>query len=229
MSPLLIVVAILPNLLFCLLIYFLDKYEKEDFLPLAICFGLGILSAAPVFGIQALAAKTGIDNSNNFGLLLVNVFIIVAFSEELAKLIALLSYSYRKDFFNEPLDGIIYTMMIGMGFATVESLIYAEKFGMETVLVRSLTAVPAHAVFAVVMGYFVGLSKFVEAKKTSYILRGFLLAVFIHGLYDFFLLQHYYDWLMLFGLVTIALGLLLSWRLIREHRNRSPFRNDPNV
>lgn len=229
MSPLLIVVAILPSLLLCLLIYLLDKYEKEDFLPLAICFGLGILCAAPAFGVQALAAKTGIDNSNHFGLLLINVFIIVAFTEELAKLIALLGYSYRQDFFNEPLDGIIYTMMIGMGFASVENLIYAEKFGMETVLVRSLTAVPAHAVFAVVMGYFVGMSKFVETKKRTYILRGFFLAVFIHGLYDFFLLQEYYDWLMLFGLVTIALGILLSWRLIKEHRNRSPFKNDSTV
>jgi len=218
MSPLLILAAILPSLLLCLLIYFLDKHEKEDFLPLAICFGLGILCAAPAFGVQALAAKIGIDNSNHFGLLLINVFIIVAFTEELAKLVALLSYSYRQDFFNEPLDGIIYTMMIGMGFASVENIIYAQKFGMETVLVRSLTAVPAHAVFAVVMGYFVGMSKFVETKKTAYILRGFLLAVFIHGLYDFFLLQEYYDWLMLFGLVTVALGVLLSWRLIREHR-----------
>ena len=227
MTPLLFIVAILPALLLCVLIYFLDKYEKEDFLPMLICFGLGILCGLPTFGIQALVAKTGIEDSNHLGLLLINVFIVVAFSEELAKLVALIAYPYRKAFFNEPMDGIIYTMMIGMGFAAVENVIYANKFGMETILVRAFTAVPAHAIFAVVMGYFVGLSKFVEAKKKQYILRGFLLTVFIHGLYDFFLLQEYYDWLMVFGLVTIVLGIILSWKLIQVHRERSPFKHMP--
>lgn len=217
------VAAILPALLLCLLIYFLDKYDRESFAHLAISFGLGMLCALPAVGIQWLSVKAGIEDSNHLIFLLINVFIVVALSEEVVKLATMLLYPYRQSFFDEPLDGIVYMMMIGMGFATVENLIYAQKFGMETTLVRSFTAVPAHAIFAVILGYFVGLSKFVDLDKKRLIGKGLLITVIIHGFYDFFLLQEYYDWLMVFGLVVILIGFILSWKLIRVHQKRSPF------
>jgi len=224
MTVLLYVLAILPGILLCVLIFFADKYEREGFGPLLICFGLGMLCSLPALGIQKLVAQTGIEESTNVGLFLINVFLAVAFSEELVKLVAVLGFPYRQKFFNEPLDGIVYTIMIGMGFATVENVIYAYKFGMETTVVRAFTAVPSHAIFAVVMGYFIGMAKFSETKGRAFILRGFLLAVLIHGLYDFFILQEYYDWLMGFGLLTLILGALLSWKLIKVHQRRSPFK-----
>ena len=192
---------------------------------MAITFVLGMLCALPAVGIQWLAVKAGIEDSNHIALLLINVFIVVALSEEVVKLAALLLYPYRQSFFDEPLDGIVYMMMIGMGFATVENLIYAQKFGMETTLVRSFTAVPAHAIFAVILGYFAGLSKFVDQDKKRLIGRGLLITVVIHGIYDFFLLQEYYDWLMVFGLVILLLGFILSWKLIRLHLQRSSLKN----
>lgn len=225
MNPLLIFVAILPGLLICLFIYFLDKYEKEGLVPLLITFSLGMLSALPAVGIQMLGAKLNIDGARGLGFLLLDVFIVVAFSEELVKLIMVKAYPYPRSFFNEPMDGIVYTIMVGMGFAIVENVIYAYNYGMDTVLVRAFTAVPSHAIFAVFMGYFVGLAKFHEHKKWRLIGFGFFLAVLIHGLYDFFILQQYYDWLMGLGLVTILVGGYLSWLLIKDHRENSPFKS----
>lgn len=49
-----------------------------------------------------------------------------------------------------------------------------------------MTAVPAHATFAAVMGYFVGLAKFNHKNERSLMFRGFLLATILHGFYDFF-------------------------------------------
>jgi len=229
MSLQLILAAILPALLLCLLIYLLDKYDRESFVHLAITFALGMLCALPAVGIQWLAVKAGIEESNHIVFLLINVFIVVALSEEVVKLAVMLLYPYRQTFFDEPLDGIVYMMMIGMGFATVENLIYAQKFGMETTLVRSFTAVPAHAIFAVILGYFVGLSKFVNQDTKRLIGKGLLITVVIHGIYDFFLLQEYYDWLMVFGLAVLVLGFILSWKLIRVHQKRSPFIEESGV
>lgn len=225
MNPLLLLAAILPGLLICVLIYFLDKHEKEGAIPLLITFCLGMLSALPALGIQMLASKMGLDSTANIGFLLFYVFIVVAFSEELVKLVMLFGYPYSRPFFNEPMDGIVYTIMIGMGFAVVENIIYANNFGMETVMVRSFTAVPAHAIFAVFMGYFVGLSKFHPSSKWKLTGFGFLLAVGIHGLYDFFILQQYYEWLMGLGLLTVLVGSYLSWLLIKDHRDNSPFKD----
>ncbi len=224
MNPLLLLTAILPGISICLLIYFLDKHEKEGYLPLLITFVLGMLSALIAVWIQMKASETGIDQSNRLGLLLVYVFIVVAFSEELVKLGMLFAFPYRQSFFNEPLDGIVYAVMVGMGFATVENVIYAYQFGIETILIRAFTAVPAHAIFGIIMGYFVGLSKFNSVKKWSLIATGFVIAVGIHGLYDFFILQQYYEWLMLFGFVTLAIGGFLAWRLIKRHQESSPFK-----
>jgi len=173
LNLLLILAAIFPGLFICFLIYFLDKHEKEEKVPLLITFVLGILSGP---------------------------------------------------FFNEPMDGIVYSMMVGMGFAVIENIIYAYNYGIETILVRAFTAVPAHAIFAVFMGYFVGLAKFHPTNKWKLIIFGFTLAIFIHGLYDFFIVQQYYEWLMAFGLVTIIIGGYLAWLLIKDHRENSPFK-----
>ena len=183
-----------------------------------------MVSGLPAIGIQFLASNYGLDNQTHLGYLLFYVFIVIAFSEELVKAIMVFAYPYPRSFFNEPMDGIVYSMMAGMGFAVIENLIYAYNFGLETVLVRAFTAVPAHAVFAAFLGYFIGLSKFHSEIKWKLIGFGFLLAVLIHGLYDFFILQQYYDWLMGFGLITVIIGGYLSWLLIKDHRDNSPFK-----
>ncbi len=45
-------------------------------------------------------------------------FALVAFSEEGSKFLMLRFYAYRQTAFNEPFDGIIYSVMVSMGFAT---------------------------------------------------------------------------------------------------------------
>lgn len=224
MNILLYLAAIAPAFIISGLIFFLDKHERETFKPLVLTFGLGMLSAIPALGLQILASNLGLDPTENLWYLLLDVFIIVALSEEIVKFTMLMAYPYRRSFFNEPMDGIVYAIMVGMGFAVVENIMYAYNHGIETVIVRAFTAVPAHAIFAVFMGYFIGLSKFHPLSKWRLIGFGFFIAVLVHGIYDFFILQRYYDWLMAFGLVTIIVGVYLSWLLIKDHRDNSPFK-----
>jgi len=47
MYPLLILLAILPGLLVCYLIFRMDKYEQEPRIPLIISFVLGMVSTLP--------------------------------------------------------------------------------------------------------------------------------------------------------------------------------------
>ena len=61
--------------------------------------------------------------------------------------------AYPKKDFNEPFDGIVYSVMVSMGFATTENILYAMKGGLEVALLRMVMSVPAHATFAVLMGY----------------------------------------------------------------------------
>ena len=227
MNPFLILLAILPGLLLCYLIYRLDKYEKEPLLVLGVCFALGMFITFPALKLETLATDYGLDESKNIGFLLLSSFVVVAFSEELVKFAVLILYPYQKKVFNEPLDGIVYSIIIAMGFATVENIIYANLFGMPTTLLRSFTAVPAHAVFAVIMGYYVGLAKFDESRQYKLIAIGFFAAVVIHGTYDFFILQKYYEWLMIFATLTLLISGYFAANLIKLHRSNSPFKTNP--
>lgn len=229
MNPLLTGLAILPALIICFFIYRVDRYDKESYWQLIVCFVLGMLVTFPAMHLEAFGESIGFaQGETHLGKLLVLSFIVVGLTEELAKFIPLMAFGYTRKEFNEPLDGIVYSVMIAMGFATLENIIYADRFGLGTTVIRAFTAVPAHAVFAVFMGYYVGLAKFNKKKRISFLAIGLLLASVIHGLYDFFILQEYYDWLMLFATLTLCVSLFFAIQLIRQHQLNSPFQENPN-
>lgn len=222
-SILLIILAIVPGVLIGYLIYRSDLYEKESPLPLSICFGLGVLSAFPALKLEEWGDRMGIQEGQNFWMLILLAFVVVALSEELMKFIVLIAYPFQKSFFNEPMDGIIYAGMIGMGFATIENIFYATQFGTGTTIVRAFTAVPAHGIFAIVMGYYIGLAKMDKTKRTQYLVKGLGIAVLIHGTYDFFILQHYHEWLMLVATFVLLVSGFYAYQLIKRHQESSPF------
>ena len=122
-----------------------------------------------------------------------------------------------------------------MGFATLENVMYVMNYaeagkGLEVGIQRMFLSVPAHASFAVVMGYFMGKAKFNSGNSFMLMLTGLVLAVFFHGTYDFFLFLPKYSNIgkdMSEGLLAAgAIGsyivcLILSRKLIRSHRNIS--------
>lgn len=225
-DTILYILAIIPGLLVCWYIYQMDKYEKESRLQLAITFTLGMAITYPVLKAEAWATYAGWGETQGLAATLVSSFVIVALTEEFAKYLALLAYPYSRPFFNEPMDGIVYAVMISMGFATLENLLYAGKFGFQTTLLRAFTAVPAHACFAIIMGYFLGRSRFdgSPAAKRQLIALGLFVPVAVHGTYDFFILQEYYEELMILALILLGASIYIATKLIREHQENSPFK-----
>jgi protease PrsW len=226
MKPLLITLAILPGILICLYIYRMDKYEKESRWALIVCFILGMLAALPLRSLHQWSAFLGWDAPSSLPLTLFSSFILVALSEELLKFFVLIAFPYQRTFFNEPFDGIVYAVMISMGFATLENILYAERHELTTIILRAFTAVPAHGVFGVIMGYYAGRAKFSPGNSLRLLLTGLGLAIALHGLYDFFILQEAYEWLVIFAILTLAISLYFANNLIKEHQKNSPFRND---
>jgi RsiW-degrading membrane proteinase PrsW (M82 family) len=217
------VLAILPTLLLAVLIYRADRYEREKWLPLTICFALGLIVTYPVLKIQQATYNLGLDDTSSWPSALFTAFILVSFTEELFKFIALIIFPYRQAFFNDPMDGIVYSVMIGMGFATLENLLYAFQFDIPTTALRGLTAVPVHAICATTMGYYVSKAKFsTDPKKTNLLLAyGLGASILVHGLYDFFILQEIYDWLILLAIVTLMISLVFAARMFKEDQVES--------
>ncbi|MGC4034424.1 MAG: PrsW family glutamic-type intramembrane protease [Chitinophagaceae bacterium] len=220
----LLALAIAPGIVICFYIFYKDMYNPEPIMKLIISFILGAFVVVPAAVVERLATPY-FDNT-----VLSTAFFaygVVALTEELGKFIVLRYYAYPKQSFDEPLDGIVYGIMAGMGFATVENILYVSQNGYGTAIVRMFLSVPAHATFAVLMGYFAGKAKFNKAQSGALLLTGLLVAVFFHGTFDFllFLQKSPYvtpyvsdGFLFIGAIASFFVAVRLSKRLINEHQ-----------
>ena len=94
---------------------------------------------------------------------------------------------------------------------------------MNVAVLRSLTAVPAHATFAILMGYYMGIAKF-SNHKWAYNLFGLLSAIIFHGAYDFFLFVDFIPGIYIGAFVSLFIGLFLSRKAIKKHQENSIFK-----
>ena len=218
------IVAVVPGLLLCWLIFRADRYEREGLWPLLLCLLLGALATLPAINIERWFIEIFYPQHRNLATTMLLAFGVVAANEELFKFGVILLGAFPYRFFNEPMDGIVYAVMVGMGFASVENLAYADRFGLETVLVRSLTAVPAHLVFSIVMGYYIGKARFQVGHRAALLAKGFLIPFLLHGIYDFLIIQEMSAWLTVLGALSVYIGLYYARLMINDHLDHSPFR-----
>lgn len=220
----LIGLALAPGAAIGLFIWLKDQYDREPLKHLFISFMLGVLSAVPAVFLSIGFGKLFPVDYSSLISVAVFAFITVAFAEEFAKFLILRFYAYRQKEFNEPFDGIVYGAIISLGFAGIENILYATEGGVQTGLLRMFTAVPAHASFGIIMGYYFGLAWQHKERAFEYKLKGLLAAVFLHGLYDFFLMQQSYPAFWFLSFVGLAIGIRLCFKAMKAHNLRSPFR-----
>ncbi len=223
-----ILLAVLPGALIAFWIYRSDKYEKEPWFHLLVCFLLGALTMFIAREVENFLETAAVDFAIDMPSMLFHAliaFVVVGFVEELLKFLPLRFYIFGREAFNEPMDGIVYAVMIAMGFATTENIAYVAYGTWETAIIRMFTAVPAHAMLGVIMGYYAGRAKFEPHKRFLLLMSGFWLAVLGHGAYDFFILQEDYPSLAVLSLVLLAIGYWMTIRLVRREREKSPFKD----
>lgn len=232
MNTLQTILAILPAVIICSWILYRDRHDKEPIILLILCFFAGVGSAFPAICMEEYGFSLGITESGDALETFTLAFGVVAFSEEFVKFACVMLFAYPWKAFDEPLDGIVYSVMVSMGFATLENLIYSDIHGMQTVLLRAVTAVPAHAAFAIFMGYHIGLAKFSERNidKFQHLFLGFAGAIILHGAYDFFLLQNNIPALSVLALVILAISIFYTQNLVKllseeSERNNNEIEN----
>lgn len=215
----LLLLAIAPAMAIIVYIYLKDKFEKEPIKFLFKNFVLGatasILITAILGGI--LSQVFPLTDEKNILQQFIKAFIGVALVEEFAKFVIVRYYAQPNKEFNEPFDGIVYAVMVSMGFATLENILYTFQYGAGTGITRAFTAVPAHASFGILMGYFMGKAKF-SPNKRMLNLFGLLTATLFHGAYDFFLFINFVPGIATGAFVSLAVGIFLSRKAIKKHQ-----------
>lgn len=228
----LLALAIAPGLAICLFIFHRDAYNREPKRNLLFSFFLGACSIITAIIIEGLFREIPPKTISGTA---ISAFLVVALTEELGKFLVLRYYAYTRKSFDEPLDGIVYGVMISMGFATLENVLYVSKYsglgqGYQVAFLRMFTAVPAHATFGVLMGYYLGKAKFDAVNKKRLLLAGLFWPVLFHGAYDYCIFLQglpaikdiISDGFLFAGaLISFFIAIRLSLRHIKMHRRLS--------
>lgn len=224
---LLLGLAIAPGLAICLYIFYRDKYNREPAFTLLMSFVWGLIVTVPAIIIEMIAKALAEETVTG---IIISSFFFIALVEEFCKFLPLRYYSFSRKSFDEPLDGIVHSVMIAMGFATLENIGYVltASNGLQVGMLRMFTSVPAHATFAVIMGYYAGKAKFNFANRKALLLKAILLATFFHGVFDSCLFltkilpETISSMLLAFGAIaSLITAFALSLRLINVHRRTS--------
>ena len=190
----LVALAIIPAVIIIAFIYYKDKVEKE---PIGLLIGLFIMGATiSVIGacVAELTLEKGLTKVVSSGSTLYNFimcFFIVALSEEGFKFLVLRLKTWKHKAFNYTFDAIVYAVVVSLGFATLENILYVVDEGTYHIaLVRGILSVPGHAIDAVFMGLFYGKAKYCQCcgdngGKSKNMFLSMFVPVLTHGFYDF--------------------------------------------
>ncbi|WP_242204432.1 PrsW family intramembrane metalloprotease [Aestuariivivens insulae] len=221
----LLLAAIVPSLIIIFYIYRKDRYEREPKRLILLNFFLGAIVSIIITTILYYAFNIVLPLANRMSVFqqFVKAFFVVALTEEFSKYVIVRYVAQNNKSFNEPFDGIVYALTVSMGFAATENILYVFEGGYQIALIRAFTAVPAHATFGILMGYFMGKAKF-SKHKTILNLLGLLAAMLFHGAYDFFLFIDFVPGIWSGALASLVIGIVLSRKAIRHHQNNSHFK-----
>lgn len=207
---LIIALAVLPAFILVYYIYQQDKLQREPTRNLVKAFFYGGASVFASLCISVPFMHLGLFPSEIHTHMdaFRCAFFGAAIPEETAKLFLLWLFLRKCKDFDERMDGIVYAVCVGMGFAAFENIEYLLAAGSQWVTVgisRSLTAIPGHFGFAVVMGYYFSLHYFDGYRAPGAGLKMWLYPVLLHGAYD---------WIAMSQAVTPELGGIIGMAIL---------------
>ena len=220
----LLLISVAPIAIILFYVYYRDKYEKEPIRLLIKGLLAGMIITIPViFAEQAVSSFYPLFLRGQIGYAFGDAFLVAGLCEEAFKLLAVYLLVWKNPNFNERFDGIVYAVFVSLGFALVENILYVFSNGMSTGISRAFTAVPAHAMFGIMMGYYLGLAKFSDQKKQGLFVLAFLVPFFFHGVYDFILMVNI-QWVLLFFFPFLIYLMYKTNGNMNELKSKSIFR-----
>jgi len=212
----LLLISVAPVFIILAYIYYRDKYEKEPISLLLEGLVAGGVIVLPIIYFERLIDSVGVEFSQ-LPQAAWTAFMVAALVEETFKYFAVFVLIWKNPNFNENFDAIVYAVFVSLGFALVENIsyVFGNDNGMNVGLIRAFTAVPAHAMFGIMMGYWLGMAKFIPSKRKVYMIRAFTYPFLFHGMYDFILMSGRQVLLILF----VPLLIYMVFRSRKRMRN----------
>ncbi len=230
-----LVAGILPMIVYGLILWWFDRYEKE---PVGLLIAAFLWGAIPAV-IFSLIAQLVLDIPISYFVSpvasdLIGATVIAPVTEEVFKggALLLLLLFFRKEI-DSPLDGIVYGGLVGFGFAAVENVLYftveALESGLEGVIflaiLRAFVFGLNHALFTGLTGFGLALARTSPnwLVKIGAPIVGLSLGMATHGIHNGSVSLADLCWPCLITFASDYGGVLIMfvfivWATVRERR-----------
>ena len=219
-----LLLGLLPSLIW------LSFYLKKDNHPeskrmILIVFLLGVFISLPVIilekGLSCFLTKLTLPLTLFTFILFVNAALV----EELLKYSVVKIKVLKSSEFDEPVDSLIYMIVVALGFAAIENILILFKlnsiFSLSSILfitlLRFLGATFLHALTSGIIGYFLALSLYQARKR--FLIQGIIIAITLHGFYNFFIMrieQALSFFLLVILLISLAIFLNFAFKRLKK-------------
>jgi RsiW-degrading membrane proteinase PrsW (M82 family) len=168
-----------------------------------------------------------------------SVVVGVAMVEEILKFLVIKGVVLKSSELDEPMDLVLYMIIAGLGFATLENIFiffssdifFYPSNGFECAAYQIISFIPnefvcvfflafmrfisatfLHALCSGIIGFFLALSLCEAKRKKSLLFFGFAIAILLHGLYNFSIME--LGGIFKFGIPSIIIASLAIFNLI---------------
>ncbi|MDD5430763.1 MAG: PrsW family glutamic-type intramembrane protease [Candidatus Pacebacteria bacterium] len=184
-----LILGLLPSLAW-LVFYLKEDPHPEPKKIIFLVFLAGMISTFIALGFQIVTNDWAIDHGiEKYSVL---SFLMLGVIEEILKFGAAWIVALKfKDYFDEPVDAMIYMIVAALGFAAVENIAAAVQMKMpviETTSLRFIGATLLHTLSSGLMGYYWAVS--VIKNKKSFLLIGLFAATVFHTIFNSLIVRY---------------------------------------
>lgn len=222
--PIYVSFAVAPVLIILGAILLKVSFKIKNWVNIRNAILLGIFSVIFVVLANYLAELKWHGNYNRMKSMAFFVFVVIGFSAEFGKFLALRLGFYKLKTFEGPIEGIIYSSFIGLGYSLTAVVLFAYGF-IGAPLISDFTIFLflypfANLVFATCLGFFIGMGK-IRSNRLIDNSTGLFVATFFHGLYYFSFITNdiRLQILIAVGFILIATVLLLRAIKLRNMKD----------
>lgn len=141
-------------------------------------------------------------------------FLFIGPIEEGFKLLVAVLFVFRWRDYDEPLDGFVYAAAISLGFASAENFYNTAQLDWPQQLAHTVSLPLTHTLFSAIWGFGLAYARFQAVRaprRFAWQIGSVLLAMFVHGLYDFLLFA--YRATFVTSAIALMLWLAVLWRV----------------
>jgi len=224
--PLLIFFGLAPSIIWLLFYLRKDKLPESNSMILKV-FIMGMIVTLPAalieLGMSDYFKQIPCPKIYALGLF---CFLGIALPEEFMKYLVVKIKVISHAEFDEPIDAILYMIIAALGFSAMENILTLFPFK-ETIelfsasWVRFISATFLHALTSALIGYFMALSFFNTKNRLKLIFIGLILAVILHGLYNFLIMMEGTPSILGPIILLVALAIFISYTFKKVKKMKS--------